>query len=62
MNPTWTVLDCYVIFAQQVQPPTLLANGFWCGQKIFQGSMICPDDYGSSQKMLSILFQTKYHT
>ena len=45
-----------------VQPPTLLANGFRCGQKIFQGSMVCPDDYGSSQKMLSILLETEHHT
>ena len=39
-----------------------LANGFRRGQKIFQGSMVCPDDYRPSQKMLSVFFQTKHHS
>ena len=36
--------------------------GFRRGQKIFQGSMVRPDDYRSPQKMLSVLLQTKHHS
>jgi len=62
MNPAWTMLDGDVVFTKQIQPPSLLAYGFRCGQKVFECSMICTDDYGSSQKMLPILLKTKHHT
>jgi len=62
MNPTWKMLDGDIIFTKEVQPPSLLAHGFRGGHEIFERSMVCTDDYGSSQEMLPILLKTKHHT
>jgi len=55
------VLDCDVVFRQEIRPPPLLANGFWRLHEVSKGSMVCADDDGSLQQMLPILLEPIHH-
>jgi len=61
MNPTWSVLDGDIIFAKQIQPPTLLAYGLGRFHEVSQGGMVSSDNDGPSKEMLPVLFETKDH-
>jgi len=62
MNPAWPMLYGDVIFTKEVQPSSLLANGFGRFHKIGKRSVVSSDDYGPSEQMLPVLLETKHHT
>ena len=62
MDPAWSVVDGHIVLSEEVQPSTLLTNGFGRRHEIGQGSMVSADDDGASKQMLPILFQAENHT
>ena len=62
MNPAWMMLDGDVIFTEEIQPSSLLANGFRRFHEIHKRSVVCSDNDGPSEQMLPILLKTKHHT